>query len=89
MKNIKSLNEFVNEKMTNEKSESGLYVYPSTQSDFAKLEKWLEDSDFYGEVDDRRGFVFFPEKKQNYDALEMDLEKEFVKFKISARFEGQ
>lgn len=85
MKNIKSLNEFVNEKM----SESGLYVYPSTQSDFAKLEKWLEDSEFYGKVDDIRGFVFFPEKKQNYDALEMDLEKEFVKFKISARFEGQ
>lgn len=72
-----------------EKAETGLYVYPSSQADFKKLEKWLDASDYYGEVDDRRGFVFFPEEKQNYDALEMELDKEFVKAKISARFEGE
>lgn len=93
MKNLKSLNEFLNESTANtslvEKAETGLYVYPSSQADFKKLEKWLDASDYYGEVDDRRGFVFFPEKKQNYDALEMELDKEFVKAKISARFEGE
>lgn len=72
-----------------EKAEMGLYVYPSTQADFKKLEKWLDSSDYYGEVNDRMGFVFFPEEKRNYDELEMELDKEFIKAKISARFEGQ
>jgi hypothetical protein len=89
MKNIKSLNEFINESIISEKKEYGLYVYPTTQADFKKLEKWLNDSDYYAEVDSNRGYVFFPEEKENYDSLETELDKEFNKAKISARFEGE
>jgi hypothetical protein len=88
MKNIKTLNEFIDENIINEKQETGLYVYPSTQTDFKKLEKWLDTSDYYGEVDNRKGFVFFPEEGVNYDSLETELDKEFNKAKISVRFEG-
>lgn len=76
-------------KIINEKKEYGLYVYPTTQADFKKLEKWLNDSDYYAEVDSNRGYVFFPEEKENYDSLETELDKEFNKSKISARFEGE
>lgn len=69
--------------------EYGLYVYPTTQTDFKKLEKWLKNSDYYAEVDSNRGYVFFPEEKENYDSLETELDKEFNKSKISARFEGE
>lgn len=89
MKNIKSLNEFINENIISEKKEYGLYVYPTTQADFKKLEKWLKDSDYYAEVDSNRGYVFFPEEKENHDSLETELDKEFNKAKISARFEGE
>lgn len=93
MKNLKTINEFLNESTVSnslvEKAETGLYVYPSSQADFKKLEKWLDASDYYGEVDDRESFIFFPEEKKNYDELEMELDKEFTKAKISARFEGE
>ena len=89
MKNIKSLTEFINENIISEKKEYGLYVYPTTQADFKKLEKWLKDSDYYAEADSNRGYVFFPEEKENYDSLETELDKEFNKAKISARFEGE
>jgi hypothetical protein len=85
VKKIKESFEHLNE--ANE--ESGLYVYPSTRIDFKKLEKWLKNSAYYAEVDSNRGYVFFPEEKENYDSLEIELDKEFNKARISARFEGK
>jgi len=75
----------INERKGNE----GLYVYPSTSADFKKLEKWIKNSDYYADVDSRRGYAFFPEDIENYDSLEIELEKEFSKSGISARFEGE
>lgn len=89
MKEYLSTNESTVSNSLVEKAETGLYVYPSSQADFKKLEKWLDASDYYGEVDDRESFIFFPEEKKNYDELEMELDKEFTKAKISARFEGE
>ena len=84
MKHIKLFEQFISERG----GETGLYAYPTTAADFKKLEKWLEDSDYYAEVDSNRGYVFFPEEKRKYDALEAELDDEFNKARISARFEA-
>jgi nicotinamide mononucleotide adenylyltransferase len=72
-------------------TETGLNVIPSTPADFKKLEKWLNDSIYTAEVkiEGKQGYFFFPEEKENYDSLEAELDKEFNKAKISARFEGE
>jgi hypothetical protein len=44
---------------------------------------------FYFEYDSIEKFFFFPELEQNFDALEMELDKIFNQNEISARFEGQ
>jgi len=78
-----------NENIISENKEYGLYVYPTTRADFEKLEKWLKNSDYYAEVDNNLGYIFFPEEKENYDSLETELDNEFNKANISARFEGE
>ncbi len=74
-------------KKINENSETGLMVYPSTSQDKFKIDKWLETADWFGGWD-REGYFFFPENQSMYDELEKELEKEFYKLKINARFEG-
>jgi hypothetical protein len=82
-------NGVISESLTEKRGETGLYVYPTTSADFKKLERWLGDSDYYAEVDSKRGYAFFPEEKENYDSLEAELDKEFNAAKISVRFEGE
>ena len=77
--------ESINE--ANEGMESGLMVYPSTPRDKAKIQKWLDSSDYYGEWA-REGYFLFPEKRSSYDSLEDELGREFLKHKINVRFEG-
>ena len=77
------------ESITERKGQTGLYVYPTTSADFKKLQKWLDDSDYYAEVDSARGYAFFPEEKDMYDSLEAELDDEFNKARISVRFEGE
>ena len=71
----------------NEGMESGLMVYPSTPRDKAKIQKWLNSSDYYGEWA-REGYFLFPEERSSYDSLEDELGREFLKHKINVRFEG-
>lgn len=90
MKITKSqLKEIIREELSNmnEAKETGLYVTPKSNADKQKIEKFLDTSDYYGEWD-REGYFFFPEKPSEYDSLEKELDKEFLKRKISARFEG-
>jgi hypothetical protein len=83
------LKEIIREEIKNvsEAKETGLMVYPITKQDETKILKWLERSDYWGEWQ-RGGYFLFPEKKSNYDDLERELEKEFRKYDIDARFEG-
>ena len=54
-------------------SETGLFVYPSTQTDFIRLNRWLNKSSHYAEVDKRNQRLFFPENPSGYDSLEEKL----------------
>lgn len=90
MKLTKSqLKEIIREELSkmNEANDTGLYVTPTSNQDKQKIEKFLDTSDYYGEWN-REGHFFFPEKPEDYDNLEKELDKEFQKRKISARFEG-
>jgi hypothetical protein len=90
MKLTKSqLKEIIREEIKNvsEAKETGLMVFPITKQDETKIIKWLERSDYFAEWW-RYGYFLFPEKKSNYDDLERELEKEFRKYNINARFEG-
>lgn len=69
-------------------AETGLYVYASTPRDFQRLVKWLNSSNYFGEVNNRDYYVFFPESPSSYDTLEMELDTHFNKHNISVRYES-
>ena len=84
MENLKSFEEFLNESI----KETGLMVIGRTDSDNKKIEAAIEDAGFHGEWNSREKYWFFPEKKSEYDNLERELDKVFIKKGIDARFEG-
>lgn len=84
MKHLKRFENFLNES----NNETGLMVYGRTNLDNNAIQDWLEDSDYSAEWNHREGYWLFPEEEENYDELEKELEKEFRKAKINARFEG-
>lgn len=91
MKITKSqLKEIIREELfkLKERKETGLYVTPKTERDRQQIEKWLETSDYHAEWNQRDGYWLFPEEKDMYDELEMELDKAFGKKGINARFEG-
>jgi hypothetical protein len=49
----------------------------------------LDETDYYGVWNGREGYWFFKEEEENFDALEIELEKEFAQRGINARFEAQ
>jgi hypothetical protein len=69
--------------MTNE---TGLVVV--TQND-KKADLILGATPFYFEYNSIENFFFFPELEQNFDSLEIELDKIFNQNEISARFEAQ
>jgi len=71
-----------------DEEEQGLIVIGSTQSDNDLISGALEDSAFFGEWNSIENYWFFPEKMENYDALEGDLSQLFDSLDISVRFEG-
>jgi len=77
---MKSYKNFINEG-----KESGLNVFASSKEDHKKLSKWLSKSDYHAEENDN--YFFFAEESDMLDELEEELDKEFIKAKISARFE--
>lgn len=84
MQHIKTFEGFLNER----KRETGLIVTGRTPIDNDKIGKWLKTSDLHGEWDPREGYWVFPEEEETYDALEIELEKEFTRAGIKARIEG-
>lgn len=90
MKHLKMWENFKN-KLSNKdiktfiKDEYGLVVVPSSIEDYAKLISWLDESDYYAEVE--KDYLFFPEN--NLDSLENELNDVFLKNGISATFEKQ
>jgi len=86
-KEASKINESVNEaNVVETKDETGLMIYPSSATDFMKLNKIIDDIDFYGEV--RNDHFFFPEEPESYDELEKELDKIFNKNRISVRYES-
>jgi hypothetical protein len=73
----------MNNIMTNE---TGLVVITNNDT---KADLILGATPFYFEYDSIENFFFFPELEQNFDSLEMELDKIFNQNEISARFEGQ
>ena len=68
--------------------EQGLMVFPSTEEDNKKIEQFLVDYGFHAEYQDEFKCWLFDESEDNYDGLEMELDKYFGKLGINARFEG-
>jgi hypothetical protein len=69
--------------MTNE---NGLVVVTNNDK---KAELVLGASPFYFEYNSIEKFFFFLELEQNFDSLEMELDKIFNQNEINARFEAQ
>lgn len=76
---MKSLSTFIKEARN-----QNLMFKPSSSSDFKKLVKWLDKSPYHADV--YKDYVVFPE--DDLDALEMELDKEFVKLGIDGYFEA-
>jgi hypothetical protein len=70
------------------KEESGLMVIGRTPLDNNSIGDFVEEEGFHAEWDAREGYWLFPEEEENYDNLEIELEREFNKRGINARFEG-
>lgn len=71
-----------------ESNNSGLMVFGKTQHDNNAIADMIDGSEFSAEWNAREGYWFFPEEESAYDELEMQLEKEFNRLGIDARFEG-
>jgi hypothetical protein len=68
---------------------TGLVVVGRTTLDNNAIQDMLDETDYYGVWNGREGYWFFKEEEENFDALEIELEKEFAQRGISARFEAQ
>jgi len=68
---------------------TGLIVVGSTKVDNNEISDVLDDLGYYGVWNAREGYWFLPEAEETLDALEMELDKEFGKRGIDARFESQ
>jgi hypothetical protein len=70
------------------KNGTGLMVIGRTKIDNNKIGEIADDLGLHAEWDSREGYWLFPEEEDNYDELEMELDKAFTKKGINARFEG-
>jgi gas vesicle protein len=70
-------------------SGSGLIVVGRTQIDNNQISDMLDETDYYGIWNAMEGYWFFPEDESTFSYLEADLDEEFAKREINARFEGQ
>jgi len=61
-----------------------LRVVPYTEQDRTYIQNWLEESTYYAE-ENAKGFIF-RESKDMINGLEMDIESEFDKIGIMAKF---
>jgi hypothetical protein len=70
-------------------SGSGLIVVGRTPIDNNQIADMLDKTDYYGVWNAMEGYWFFPEDESTFSYLEADLDEEFAKRGINARFEGQ
>jgi hypothetical protein len=70
---------------------TGLIVVGKTPLDNDSISELMEDPDFdyYGVWNTREGYWFFKEDEENIDELELELQREFDRAGINARFESQ
>ena len=68
--------------------EEGLIVRPKDQIHANTLKDAAEDAGFYVEWNAREGYLFFPEKEENYDNLEMELQDLMDENNVQADIEG-
>lgn len=80
-------NENKKSRINESKESSGLMVIGRTKSDNDKIGEFIKSSDYWAEWNEE-GYWLFDEKEETYDALERELDKEFIKLKIDARFDG-
>lgn len=68
---------------------SGLIVVGKTQIDNNKIQDLINDEEYHAIWNSKEGYWFFPEEESTLDQLEADLEAEFYRYEIDARFESQ
>jgi hypothetical protein len=68
---------------------TGLIVVGSTKVDNNEISDMVDKTGYYAIWNAQEGYWFFPEAEETLDALEMELDKEFGKRGINARFESQ
>jgi hypothetical protein len=68
---------------------TGLIVVGSTKIDNNAISDMVDKTGYYAIWNAQEGYWFFPEAEETLDALEMELDKEFGKRGINARFESQ
>ena len=78
----------VKQELLTESKDTGLYVIASSPQDNKRIQKWIDKSPYYAEYDARENYWLFDEDENSYDNLEKELDKEFNKNNISARFEA-
>jgi hypothetical protein len=84
MKYIKTFESFLNEKAP----ETGLMFIPRTQGGANKMNTALQGSGLSAEWNTREGYFLFPEDEENYDALEVEIQKLADENGIDGRIEG-
>ena len=67
--------------------EMGLQLTPAKESQTA-IHEAIAASEFYTEFDSEFACYFFPEERENYDALEAALDNLFAGLNVSYRIEG-
>lgn len=68
-----------------ESRDTKLYVYPTSKKDHQMISNWLERSAFHAE-ENSNYFMFPVDGQRDADATETDLDKEFSKLGVNARF---
>jgi hypothetical protein len=67
---------------------TGLMVTPKTREDARAINEAIANSEFYTEYNSEFGFYFFPEKEENYDELEAQIDELFSELNVNYRIEG-
>jgi hypothetical protein len=68
--------------------ETGLRLIPFDNWAAKAIDELIQDSEFYAEYDSTYGFFFFPEKEENYDSLELELDRLLSSLDVDYRIEG-
>ena len=82
------LNEKRRVRTLKERKETGLTFTTRGPVDATKMRDALDDSDLHYEWNAREGYFFFPEEEDNYDELELEIQKIADKIRVNGHIEG-